>query len=186
MGSAYLDSVLRPLATSVPQILAQHTWVILLPQGSSIPRPGSIEPSSSRCNPLNWVNLQARDDGGQVTIFGKGGKTRAVLLSAALWDELHALRGVSGADAPVFRSRKGGGHLDPSQVERIVLAAAKRARLSEQVSPHWLRHAHASHALDGGAPIHLVAATLGHASIATTGAYAHTRPSDSSSRYLAV
>src|SRR5205823_1642153 len=37
-----------------------------------------------------------------------------------------------------------------------------------------------------GAPIHLVQATLGHASVATTGRYLHARPTDSSSRYLAV
>src|SRR5262245_17598070 len=37
-----------------------------------------------------------------------------------------------------------------------------------------------------GAPVHLVAATLGHASIATTGRYAHARPTDSSARYLPV
>jgi integrase/recombinase XerD len=79
-----------------------------------------------------------------------------------------------------------GGHLDPRQVRRIVLGAAERAGLEAKVSPHWLRHAHASHALDRGAPVHLVAASLGHASIATTGRYAHARPSDSSSRYLAV
>jgi integrase/recombinase XerD len=54
------------------------------------------------------------------------------------------------------------------------------------MSPHWLRHAHASHALDRGAPVHLVAATLGHASIATTGEHAGARRSDSSGRYLAV
>ena len=36
-----------------------------------------------------------------------------------------------------------------------------------------------------GAPIHLVQATLGHASVATTSRYLHARPSDSSSRYLA-
>ena len=44
------------------------------------------------------------------------------------------------------------------------------------MSPHWLRHAHATHALERGAPIHLVAATLGHASVATTGKYLHARP----------
>src|SRR5215471_16059101 len=48
-----------------------------------------------------------------------------------------------------------------------------------------LRHAHASHALDRGAPIHLVQATLGHASVATTSAYLHVRPGDSSARFLA-
>ena len=53
-----------------------------------------------------------------------------------------------------------------------------------KISPHWLRHAHASHALDHGAPIHLVQATLGHSSVATTSAYLHARPGDSSARYL--
>jgi len=61
---------------------------------------------------------------------------------------------------------------------------AARAGLDPAVSAHWLRHAHASHSLDRGAPIHLVQATLGHASVATTGKYLHARPSDSSARYL--
>ncbi len=88
-------------------------------------------------------------------------------------------------DAPVFRSRKGGA-LSSSAVYRIVRQAAERTGLPAGVSPHWLRHAHASHALDRGAPIHLVQATLGHASVATTGRYLHARPNDSSARYLAV
>jgi integrase/recombinase XerD len=79
-----------------------------------------------------------------------------------------------------------GGHLKPSQVLRIVQAAARRAGIRAQVSPHWLRHAHASHALDQGCPIHLVQATLGHESVATTGRYLHARPTDSSARYLAM
>ena len=71
-----------------------------------------------------------------------------------------------------------------SQVRRIVYAAAKKAGLAQKVSPHWMRHAHASHALDRSAPIHLVQATLGHASVSTTGRYLHARPSESSSFYL--
>jgi integrase/recombinase XerD len=133
---------------------------------------------------LHWSDLQVRGEGGQVTVTGKGEKTRAVLLPAPLWRELHDLRGSVG-DSPVFRSRKGGA-LDRSQVLRIVQAAAKRAGIAAAVSPHWLRHAHASHALDRGATVALVAATLGHANIATTGRYLHARPEDSSSRYLAL
>ena len=70
-------------------------------------------------------------------------------------------RGQAQAADPVFRSRKGGGALDVSQVRRIVYAAARNAGLEQKVSPHWMRHAHASHALDRSAPIHLVQATLG-------------------------
>lgn len=134
---------------------------------------------------LAWRDLAPRDEAGQITVFGKGGKTRVVLLPVGLWRTLIALRGAAGADEPVFRSAKGGA-LDPSAAHRLVKHAAARAGLPPAVSAHWLRHAHASHALDHGAPIHLVQATLGHVSVATTGRYLHARPNDSSARYLAV
>jgi len=135
---------------------------------------------------LRWRDLQARSEAeGQINVYGKGGKTRVVLLPVTIWKELVSLREAAGFNDPVFRSQKGG-HLHPSQVMRIVRAAAHRAGIDANVSPHWLRHAHASHALDRGAPIHLVQATLGHASIATTGRYLHARPQDSSARYLGL
>jgi integrase/recombinase XerD len=133
---------------------------------------------------LTWRDLVERGDAGQVTVFGKGGKTRVVLLQPGIWRELTNLRLVAPGDEPVFRSRKGGA-LDASQVHRIVKAAAARAGLPPEVSAHWLRHAHASHALDRGAPISLVKTTLGYASVATTDRYLHARPNDSSTRYLA-
>jgi site-specific recombinase XerD len=132
---------------------------------------------------LKWCDLMPRAEGGQITVFGKGGKTRAILLKPKTWNLLLALRGDAGPADPVFRSRKGG-HLDVSQIRRIVYAAAARAGLPQKVSPHWLRHAHASHALDRSAPLHLVQATLGHSSVSTTGRYLHARPTESSSLYL--
>ena len=134
---------------------------------------------------LKWSDLQSRDTAGQITVFGKGAKTRTVLVPQSVWTSLMSLRGDAAENAPVFRSRKGG-HLDESQVWRIVRKAAKRAGIEKAVSSHWLRHAHASHALDRGAPIHLVQATLGHSSVATTGKYLHARPADSSANYLPV
>jgi integrase/recombinase XerD len=134
---------------------------------------------------LRWRDLVARDDAGQITIFGKGGKTRVILLPSALWRHIIALRPVVfQPDGPVFLSRKKAGGLGPMQVHRIVKAAAKRAKLPESISPHWLRHSHASHALDRGAPVHVVQTTLGHASLTTTTRYSHARPGDSSARYL--
>src|SRR4051794_20568313 len=74
---------------------------------------------------------------------------------------------------------------DPGRI--IYVALATRPPLDvRRVSPHWFWHAHGSHSLDRGAPIHLVQQTLGHASVATTGRYLHARPSDSSARYLGV
>ena len=143
----------------------------------------------SELTQLEWRSLQAREVGGQVLVYGKGGKTRAINLPASLWSELLALRCETQIDAPVFSSRKKQGHLTEVQVNRIVKAAALRVpglerEVALKVSPHWLRHAHASHAMDRGAPVHLVQQTLGHASVATTGRYLHARPQDSSSLYL--
>ena len=137
---------------------------------------------------LAWRDVQARPDadaGGQLTLHGKGGRTRWVMLTTATFEELIDLKGNAGPDGPVFASARGG-HLDPATVWRIVRRAARRAGLNAAVSPHWLRHAHASHALDRGAPVHLVQQTLGHASLATTSRYTHARPGDSSARFLPV
>lgn len=136
---------------------------------------------------LSWRDLQPNGEGGQITVLGKGGVTRAVQLPASVWKLVGGLRGDrTGPDDPVFRSRKAknGGRLRPLAVLRVVRKAAVRAGIDLAVSPHWFRHAHASHALDRGAPIHLVQATLGHAGIATTGRYLHVRPNDSSGRFL--
>lgn len=138
---------------------------------------------------LKWRDLTEASHGcGQVTLFGKGRKTRTVIFSAETWGLIQSLRGDAYADDPVFASRKGKGkgHLDPSYVRKIVVEAARRAGIQGKVSPHWLRHSHASHALERGTPISLVQSTLGHASVATTGLYLHARPTDSSALHLPV
>jgi site-specific recombinase XerD len=133
---------------------------------------------------LKWRDLTPRDDGaGQLNVVGKGGKSRPVLLTNSLWDRISVLRGNAGPDDPVFRSREAGA-LNPSQAHRIMKIAAERAKLPAEASVHWLRHAHASHALDRGCPVHVLQHTLGHASLTTTTRYSHVRPGDSSTRYL--
>lgn len=133
---------------------------------------------------LIWKNLQPRDDAGQVRILGKGSKTRVVLLTPQLWADLMFLRASDSLDTPVFKSQRSGRKLVRSEVNELVTRVAKKAEIPGNVSPQWLRHAHASHSLERGAPIHLVQATLGHRNLQTTGRYLHARPSDSSSRYL--
>jgi len=133
---------------------------------------------------LCWRDTVDRGNGeGQVSVFGKGGKTRVVLVPQKSWRALLELRGDAKADTPVFVSQRGRA-IDESQVFRIVRAAAKEAGIDGNVSPHWMRHAHASHSMDRGAPLHLVQANLGHSNPATTGKYLHARPGDGSGRYL--
>jgi integrase/recombinase XerD len=134
---------------------------------------------------LTWRDAQPTPDGatGVVTVRGKGDAYRAVRLPPAVWRALVAL-GRGAPDAPVFASRAGGGHLTRQQVWRLIHRAGERAGLATRAMPHGLRHSHVSHALSRGAPAHLVQATAGHASLATTGRYAHALPADSSGRYL--
>lgn len=134
---------------------------------------------------LTWNDLQPARKSGQITVLGKGDKTRSIPLPKSMYTKLISMRGERAGTEPVFISRKRG-HLRPVQVWRIVRKAAQRAGLTQSISTHWLRHAHASHALDNGAPISLVQATLGHASISTTGQYLHARPEHSSAEYVTL
>ena len=134
---------------------------------------------------LSWKDFKERADGGQMTVFGKGSKTRVILLPQNIWDELLSFRNGGSEDSPVFRSPKKDGSLHPTTILRVVKAAARKAGISKAVSPHWMRHAHASIASEK-APLHVVQASLGHQSIQTTSRYLHVKPNDCSSKYLRV
>jgi len=55
---------------------------------------------------LTWRDIQPASDGGYVTVFGKGDKTRTILIGKKIYDELMSLKGEAGPDDPVFRSQK--------------------------------------------------------------------------------
>jgi integrase/recombinase XerD len=137
----------------------------------------------SEISGLKYSSLQQREKTGQITVQTKGSKTNVILLPAHLWEELCIFRNGAGEDAPIFKSRKGNA-LCVGQIQRIVSRIAGRAGITGAVSPHWLRHSHASHALENGCPIHLVQKQLNHSNISTTGKYLHARPTESSSKYL--
>ncbi len=127
---------------------------------------------------LTWSQIVPRDTGeAQLNVIGKGDKTRCILIPADLAAVLRELRADAPASERVFP-------ISERRINYVVKATAKRAGINPGVSAHWLRHAHASHAIDEGAPITLVSQTLGHADLKTTSVYAHARPNDSSSRYL--
>ena len=129
---------------------------------------------------LSWADVIERDAKVQLSVTGKGGRTRQVLLPQVVSASLLALRGDAGANDPVFASHKGGRRLTERTVGYMLKRTAKRAGIADTVSPHWLRHAHGSHALDRGATLAEVQSTLGHANVATTSGYLHARPNTSS------
>ena len=133
---------------------------------------------------LTWADILPRDDRVQLSITGKGGKVRQVLLPEIVSRALLSLRGDAGNDDVVFPSRMGGGKLTERNVNAMVKRAAAKAGINKGVSPHWLRHAHGSHAIDRGASLPEVQVTLGHGNIATTSGYLHARPDTSSGLHL--
>jgi integrase/recombinase XerD len=128
---------------------------------------------------LKWADVIERGDRVQLSITGKGSRVRQVLLPEAVSGQLLSLRGDAGNNDAVFAARHGG-PLTERAVNYMIKRAAERAGITGAVSPHWLRHAHGSHALDRGATLAEVQTTLGHANVATTSGYLHARPDTSS------
>jgi integrase/recombinase XerD len=132
---------------------------------------------------LRWVDLAQP---GRMTVLGKGKKVRTLVVPPAILAEVRALK-PQGADlqAPCFTSKRSpGSPLDVRDARGIVYRTRERAGQDRRVSPHWLRHSHATHALDHGAPIHVLQQSLGHSNVATTSVYLHVRPNQGSASYL--
>ena len=77
----------------------------------------------------------------------------------------------SHSDDTVFLNARGGA-LSRMSIWKIIRAAAQKAQLDKEVSPHTLRHSFAAHLLEGGANLRVVQELLGHADISTTQIYA--------------
>jgi integrase/recombinase XerD len=115
-------------------------------------------------------------------VRGKGGKERLVPLGprarAAVAAMLAAGGGGAGRGKPpsrwLFPARGASGHLTRQTLGHIVKRAAAAAGIDPaRVSPHVLRHAFATHLLEGGADLRSLQAMLGHADVATTEIYTH-------------
>jgi integrase/recombinase XerD len=131
---------------------------------------------------LKWKDLQARHEGGQLTVLGKGGKTNTVLIPGHLWNELLTLETAISEDNPVFMSRNGKS-LHPGHIQKTLKKIAMKA-IGKGATPHFYRHSAASHAILNGCPLHLIQKQLNHVSIATTGKYLHSLPDSSIAEYL--
>lgn len=111
-----------------------------------------------------------------LTVMGKGGTSRLVPVGARALEALARWRRVRPGVPPsryLFPSGKAG-HLSRVRLFQLLKDLAGRAGLDPAaVSPHVLRHAFATHLLEGGADLRVLQTLLGHADIATTQIYTH-------------
>jgi len=123
-----------------------------------------------------------RRDPDHLIVRGKGGKERLAPIGPAARRAVQAWLDVRDAarkpKAPdsvwLFPSTGASGHLTPRRFAQLLEQAALNAGLERgRVTPHVLRHAFATHLLEGGADLRVVQTLLGHADISTTQIYTH-------------
>ena len=139
--------------------------------------------SGLRVSELLGLRLEAvRRDPAFLIVRGKGGKERLAPLNASAREAVKAwlvardaARPDKAPDSPwLFPSASAKGHLTPRRFAQLLDQAALEAGIDPtRVSPHVLRHAFATHLLEGGADLRVVQTLLGHADIATTQIYTH-------------
>jgi len=121
-------------------------------------------------------------DPAYLIVKGKGGKERLAPLNPAAREAVKAYLPVRKSflakglkESPwLFPSRGQGARLTARRFAQMLDESALAAGVDPQkVSPHSLRHAFATHLLEGGADLRTVQKLLGHADIATTQIYTH-------------
>jgi integrase/recombinase XerD len=142
-----------------------------------------IYASGLRVSELLGLRLaQVAGDPASLMVKGKGGKERLAPLNAPARAAIKAYLGARPAHLPkglkespwLFPSRGAAGRLTPRRFAQLLDETARAAGVDPaKVSPHVLRHAFATHLLEGGADLRVVQTLLGHADIATTQIYTH-------------
>ncbi|MNQ30020.1 Tyrosine recombinase XerD [compost metagenome] len=139
--------------------------------------------SGLRVSELLGLKVEAvRRDPAYLIVRGKGGKERLAPLNTAARGAIKAWLDARDAARPpkapdsvwLFPSHGKTGRLTPRRFAQLLDQAAVAANIDPaRVSPHVLRHAFATHLLEGGADLRVVQTLLGHADISTTQIYTH-------------
>jgi integrase/recombinase XerD len=124
------------------------------------------------------LNVDDVIEGDVVRLFGKGSKQRIVPVGsyAQAAIEAYLVRArptlsARGKATPALFLGIRGQRVSRQNAWLIIRAAAEKAKLGIEISPHTFRHSFATHLLAGGADVRVVQELLGHSSVATTQIY---------------
>lgn len=106
---------------------------------------------------------------------GKGNKERLVPLSPRLLAELRIYWKEYRPTQHLFPGKRPDRPYAATSIQKAIKAAAKRAKIQKNVTPHVMRHSYATGLLEAGVDILTISRLLGHASFATTMVYLHVR-----------
>ena len=132
---------------------------------------------------LDLADGEGTGSGSVVRLWGKGRKERLVPLGsyAVAAIDVYLVRGrpalaQKGPGSPALFLNLRGRPLSRQSAWEIIQSSAAAAGLTQDVSPHTLRHSFATHLLEGGASVREVQELLGHASVSTTQIYTRMSP----------
>jgi len=119
------------------------------------------------------VNRERRE---LLVLKAKGDRPRAVPIPTGVYTELLAYLLDHGKRGPLFRTVIRKSRLCAKDICAIVRDAALRAGLPDDITPRTLRHSFATHLMDRGVDLAIIASLMGHRSPQETGVYLHVLP----------
>ncbi len=162
----------------LPRILSQKEVLRMIEVTTNIKHRNilyAIYSSGLRLTEL--INLKIQDinyDRRQIIVrAGKGKKDRSVMLSDHLAEVLRAYFHQHKPVTYLFESFIPGKQYSTTSIQKVVKSAAKKAQITQKVTPHVLRHCFATHLHDRGISIASIQELLGHKDIKTTLIYTH-------------
>lgn len=179
----YLDvEELQQLVAAARRLSPRHLATVLLLVGCGL--------RVAEASGATWRDL-FRDPQGRlgVRVIGKGSKQRIVRVRDDVFEALVTLHGSDHLDArdttPLLLDGQRTGYTTRG-LHKLVAESGRSAELTKDVSPHWLRHTHATLAALGGASAFVIQSALGHSRLETSQRYVHWAKGleDSSSDYL--
>jgi integrase/recombinase XerD len=167
-----------PPPKRLPKAISVEEVTALLEAAGADETPRAVR-DGARISEAVGLDLDELDlEQGVVRLVGKGSKERVVPVGSYAREAVQAYLvrarpalAAAGKGSPALFLNSRGGRLSRQSAWTTLRAAARRAGVTREVSPHTLRHSFATHLLDGGADVRVVQELLGHASVTTTQVY---------------